>query len=760
MTQNAFSLPRREQGVYRAQMTDEQRRQGKSGQVRTAQPFRARARATDSTPPPGPIIESEDAIDERSDVDRDSKPVILFWVVDLTTERELDALRREVARLRSRVADLERSSSRFDEASTTSTRGGLEVSISERESLLLEAERLGHIGSWFWNIETNQVVWSDELYRILGYDRECEPASVDAFFAAVHPDDRAWVQKTSSEAVPSGISPEISFRILRGDGSIRYVTMAGAMLYDESGTLRRIVGAISDRTEAYLVAERLREVNADLEEAQRLGNIGSWHFDATTQLVRWSSETARMLGIAGAESSSIDSLLELVEPDERRAIREHLQAFVAGREVPEFQCKIRRRDSACRTVRVRSATVTDASGQVVGVRGTMLDVSDLIEMQQKLIKVEKMQAVGRLAGGIAHEFNNLLTIISANLELMGSDFPDALRSAGDALKALGSARTLVSRLLAFGQRSPLARVAIHPNELIRGTLALLRPLLGDEIALRAELAEPLPLICVDTNQIEESLINLVARARENLGSGGEICIATRLDVGEEAPFIEILIRDNGAGIEESQQGRIFEPFFTTRHERDEGGLGLASVLGTAEQHGGNVSVRSAAGAGSEFRLRLPVYVPASNPVEPTVVDKNVETSTRRLTVFLIEDEPMIAKVLKRGLERRGHAVLVAQNASEARTIWASERAKIDVIVCDVVMPQVRGPELIAELGVGGSRPKVIFMTGYSREIVEQPLDFPVVLKPFSVDDLNRVIDRECASLEVTALVGTNRTASG
>jgi PAS domain S-box-containing protein len=644
---------------------------------------------------------------------------------------ELDVLRREVVALRSRVAELQRAAARHED-----TEG---ISLAEREELLREAERIVHLGTWTYDLGNGRVSWSEELYRILGLEPGSMPPSVEAFFAAVHPEDRERAQATTAQAIRDGILPLVDCRIVRPDGSIRHTTHSSSMLFDESGTTRRMVGSVLDRTESLQTENKLRRTLALLEEAQRFAQLGSWRFDPRTRELEWSLEFRRIAGLPAYIEPSMQLLLERIVPEDRARFQASYDQALLLTEGTKIDARLRRPDTELRHVHFEGFQVQVADGHFE-LRGTLLDVTDQVRLREELAHAQKMEAVGRLAAGIAHDFNNLLTVIMANLELIGGRIGPATEL-DDSFRALTSATSLTRRLLTFGRKAQLTLKLLEPNELVQSTMALMHRLVGDEVRLETQLAPQLPLIRADALEIERALVNLVINARDAMPGGGVVRISTSMRQLAAAQQVELSVEDEGQSLDETARAHLFEPFYTTRSDMGGTGLGLATVLGTAEQHGGTVRVTSRAGGGSIFSIVLPAARDAageapSAAAEPAVSPSKLpKVDARALTLLLVDDEAMVADVTRRMLERHGHKVMVATKPQDALTIWAEHAPQIDLVICDVVMAQMRGPALVARLGQTYKTPRVLFITGYSEEAVRSELNHPVLAKPFTLDSL-------------------------
>jgi PAS domain S-box-containing protein len=487
-----------------------------------------------------------------------------------------------------------------------------------------------------------------------------------------------------------------------------------------------------------------------MEEAQRSAQLGSWRFHPETEQLEWSLEFRRIAGFDADTPAEVERFLERVHPDDRVRFREGYEQIVLQPDKGDIDGRLVRPDGQIRHVRLRGHVVRNASGRLE-LRGTMQDVTDQVRLREELAHAQKMEAVGRLAGGIAHDFNNLLTVIIGNLELL-KDRVGQAPEVEESLQALDSAANLTRRLLAFGRKAQLSLMVIDPPELVRSTTSLMRRLVGDQITLETEFAPDLPKVYVDPVEIERALVNLVVNARNVMPNGGvvKIAVATRHD--GDTQLVDISVADQGPGISEAELPHIFEPFYTTRGHAGGVGLGLATVLGTAEQHGGTVRVSSKAGDGAVFTLVIPSADQKLQRHEIRQITAPYEGKQKALQILVIDDEPMISGVVQRMLAALGHTVLVANDSKEAEELWLDKGQMMDLVICDVVMPDVRGPELIRKLSRDGPAPLVLFMSGYNEEAALAPLEHPILPKPFSVTDLTKAI-RQLTSSGAAAALG-------
>jgi PAS domain S-box-containing protein len=392
--------------------------------------------------------------------------------------------------------------------------------------------------------------------------------------------------------------------------------------------------------------------------------------------------------------------------------------------------------------RVRIVVINDVTDQ--------LRVRDQQEqLQAQMLLAQKMDAVGRLAGGVAHDFNNLLSVILGAVETLGkalASYDPLQEEVTDIRDAVGRGATLTRQLLIFGRKEVRAPGLLDVNDVVAGVERLLMRVLGSsvKIELRRDV-EHAPVVA-DPGQIEQVLVNLAINARDAMLRGGTLTIRTgeeTLDVNAAAvldvipgPYVTIDVEDTGVGMDEATRHRAFDPFFTTKGPAQGAGLGLATVYGIVRQSGGAVSLRSVPGAGTQVRIHLPRGVvsdtqPATAPV-----------AAPRGVVLLVEDEPRVRSQARRLLQRSGYEVVEASDGAEAKRVFAERQEDIDVVVTDVVMPIVGGVELVATLRAVQPDLPVVLVSGFTAEEQDLPLGdrTAFLTKPYTIEALCDAID--------------------
>jgi PAS domain S-box-containing protein len=398
---------------------------------------------------------------------------------------------------------------------------------------------------------------------------------------------------------------------------------------------------------------------------------------------------------------------------------------VSGMEMNQW-----RRDGSPFEAAIWTAPLRDGEG-ICGILVTVADVSDRKCLEEQLRHAQKMEAVGRLAGGVAHDFNNLLTVINGYSAMLADSLKDNRDEASQAEEILGAgtrAAELVSQLLAFSRRQMIKPTPLEINQLIQNVERMLRHVIGEHIQFRTVLDPDAGWIQADLNQIEAVLLNLSTNAQDAMAQGGVLSIETaRLDVNGDGQspqrdlpagsYVCLMVKDNGHGMDAQTRQQMFEPFFTTKEKGKGTGLGLSSVYGNVEQNHGRIYVISEVGKGTTFSIYLPrIENPNSHESRPT---RSACANHGTETILLVEDENSVRRMLREALSKAGYRVLEAENGSDAIRKWGAEVEYIDLLVTDIVMPVMNGLRLAEELRNRRPSLRVIFMSGHAEEVISK-----------------------------------------
>jgi PAS domain S-box-containing protein len=457
----------------------------------------------------------------------------------------------------------------------------------------------------------------------------------------------------------------------------------------------------------------------------------------------------------GDEEVSGPGWRDAVHPDDRARLDAALDPSGPGRTF-DLECRIRSRDGAYRLFAVRGVPIGEENGGLREWIGACTDIQDrrrdeleLRRAEKELRQAQKMEAIGRLAGGVAHDFNNILTGILASTEFARSHAmdPKIAVELDEVHAAAQRAADLTRQLLTISRSRNLNQVVLDLNEIVRESGRLLERIIGEQIAIRVALAEPLDSILADQVHVEQIILNMAVNARDAMPRGGTLTLETsnvRLGAdyvrqhpsAQPGAYVMLAISDTGIGMDAATLERIFEPFFTTKGEGHGTGLGLATVHGIVQQAGGQIWAYSEPGQGTTFKVYLPAMrgsVPTAEKIEP-----QVEVVGGSEVVLVVEDDDAVRRVATRALSARGYEVLSAPNGLQALQILA-QRPDVAIVVTDMVMPTMTGPELAARLREERPDLPVLFLSGYAaaaaigRDLLRG--DEPFLPKPFTPADL-------------------------
>jgi two-component system, cell cycle sensor histidine kinase and response regulator CckA len=510
------------------------------------------------------------------------------------------------------------------------------------------------------------------------------------------------------------------------------------------------------QTDEAMKAARLAQA-AQQQAAERLRTLvdnsplPTLAFDANGIVNAWNPAAERNLGWTADEV--IGRHIETLVPEEvRRGVRERIKRAMEGHLFGPRTAVFVSRDGTPVRAEVHDGLERDIDGRPVGVVVQFLDLSEREEMAARLVEAQRLEAVGQLAGGVAHDFNNSLTAIAGFASLIASgESPDAREDARTILSAADHAATLTRQLLAFSRRVPLQPQMVDLGVFMAGVQPLVRSLLGETIQTHLETELHPALAEVDPPSLEQAILNLVANARDAMPQGGDLTLAVRSypgctagESGEPEPHVAVCVSDTGTGIPPNAIARVFEPFFTTKPPGKGTGLGLAMVHGFTAQSRGHVVVSSPPGQGATFELHFPRAVGAV--AETRVRAEPVGGSE---SILYVEDDAGVASFGLACLRRLGYDVTPAMNGSEAMMLAASRAEPFDLLLTDVVIPGMSGPDLAAKIHRHHPSTAILYASGYSAEHVNETVagpSAPLLEKPYSMAQLagkvREVLDAE------------------
>ena len=523
------------------------------------------------------------------------------------------------------------------------------------------------------------------------------------------------------------------------------------------------VVSLRDIGPALRTEQALEQHRAFLEKAQEIGHIGSWvaELDGSHRL-GWSEESHRIFGVPlGQFEGSSPAFFALVHPDDRAAVQAASDTAAADGQPYDIEHRVVRPDGTVRWVHEKAGILRDPQGRPLRMVGTVQDITDRRLLEDQLRQSQKMEAIGRLAGGIAHDLNNALTAIAGYAELaLGEVASDhtARADVAESRRAAERAGSVTRQLLAFSRKQLIEPRVFDLNETIAAISRLLSRLLGADVEVQTRLAGAALPVLGDPGQVEQAVINLAVNARDAMPGGGKLVLATELETVDESfarshlpmpagQYVVLRVSDSGHGMSRETLVRIFEPFFTTKDVGKGTGLGLSMVYGTLKQIGGFIFVDSEINRGTTFRLYFP---PAAAPA-PAAADAAPVRERERHgheTLLIAEDEPSVRNLVASALRHDGYRLLLASSAEEALTLADAHEGPIDLLLTDAMMPGKSGVELANLMTARRPGIPVIIMSGYTEETLSVPgLKEPIALlqKPFTPRELRRrirdVLDR-------------------
>ncbi len=501
-------------------------------------------------------------------------------------------------------------------------------------------------------------------------------------------------------------------------------------VHERTAELRRMNAQLQQEVEErYRIEEALRASEERFELALFGADLGLIDIDLQTGKAVYNERWAEIRGYPLDQYfDTMTTWMESIHPDDRQSVAQALENHLLGRiAFVEQEYRVKRGDGAWCWVRCRGKAVNrNEHGHPLRFSGTQTDITEYKHLEQQLLHAQKMDAVGRLAGGVAHDFNNILTVIMSysELVLLQVKGDKRLRARIEEIrKAAEKATRLTRQLLMFSRSETVTPILLDMNRLVVDIESMLERLIGEHIQLNIHLDPTIHVVKADPGQIEQVLLNLVVNGRDAMLDGGTLDVSTRrVQFGQQSAlphaemppglYVELAISDNGCGMDPETQKRIFEPFFTTKGPGKGTGLGLSTVFGIVKQNRGYIDVQSEIGEGTTFRIFFPALPSKESPMLPTP-PALPDSAPGCETILLVEDEEQIRSLTCSALEHAGYTVLAAANGEEALLLSSAHRGPIHLVVTDVVMPGMNGVKLSSHLMAQRPTTKVLYISGYT-----------------------------------------------
>ncbi len=615
------------------------------------------------------------------------------------------------------------------------------------QTRLFKAQEIARLGHWEKNLDNGDFQLTCHKPEMFGLSHPC---TYEALFAAILAEDAAAARKIIEDACRDGLGFSVQYRISFADGAVRTLVNQGGIIRKGALQTSHAVGIIQDITDSQRAADSLRHSEKKWRAVFERSPVGIALFDNESNIIDCNENFTEIFGVPREHYIGLNLFDKLPHGRMRETLQQALSSedgvqrweglhtsFMSGKEV--YLNIVSERVSPDLLVVV----LADFSEQ----RLAMLAQE---KMQAQLTQAQKMEAIGRLAGGVAHDFNNMLGVILGRADMVLEQLEPSHPSIDD-LREICSAATrsadLTRQLLTFARKQIITPRVLSLNDTVEGMLKMLQRLIGENIELVWRPGKDLWPIKIDPSQIDQILANLCVNARDAIAGVGTITVTTKhasldekfcrpQEEGCGGEYVLLTVTDDGCGMDEEILENLFEPFFTTKEMGKGTGLGLATIYGIVRQNHGFINVSSQPKRGTTFSIYLPLYKDTAVPnpkKSQAVVAEGCET------IMLVEDEPAILAMITRMVERLGYNVLAASSPTEALSIAAQHSGKIHLLLTDVVMPEMNGRELAEQIRTLRPEIETLFMSGYTADIiakqgvVDEGLAF--IQKPFSKKEL-------------------------
>ena len=585
--------------------------------------------------------------------------------------------------------------------------------------------------------------------KIFGYNAEEFIENPLIIRKLMHPDFVEYFEEKWADLIEHKVSPTYKYKILDPEGNERWIVQSNTGIFDDSGNIIAIEGLCRDITKGAQAEEALRENEAKFRTILETIEDGYFEVDLGGNLTFFNDSLCKIFGYSKDELMGINNQQYTDKENAKELYQTFNRVYTTGKPDRGFDWEIIKKDGTKIIVEASISLRSDAGGEPIGFRGVVRDISEKQRLETQLQQAQKMESIGTLAGGIAHNFNNLLMGIQGNASIMFLDIDSSHprhKNLKNIEKLIDNGAKLTAQLIGYAREGKYEVKPINLNQLVKemsDTFGMTKK----EITVHQELSEDLHGIEADQGQIEQILLNLYVNAVEAMPGGGDLFLKTmnitdkdmtgKLYKANPGNYVLLSVKDTGVGMDKETRKRIFEPFFTTKGLASGTGLGMASAYGTVKGHGGYIDVDSEKGKGTTFSI----YLPAT---EEMIEQKKVlsdELVKGKGTVLLVDDEEMVLEAGKELLNHLGYEVLLAENGREALKLYKKNHDKIDLVLLDMVMPVMGGGEAFDRMKEINTNVKVLLSSGYSlegeaKEILKRGCD-AFIQKPFKMAQLSQ-----------------------
>jgi PAS domain S-box-containing protein len=586
------------------------------------------------------------------------------------------------------------------------------------------AQSIGNIGSWETNLASNVVEWSDQTHRIFETDPESYLPTHEKFLSLVHPEDRDAVDLAFKNSLHHTNSASISHRIVLPDGRVKYVEERWRIYQDDKGKSVRAIGSCHDVTERKIAENILYESEERFRQLAENSHEVFWITDCEKKQVLYISPAYEKVWGRTCESlyQSPHQWMDCIHPEDRERVK---QAAITSQSTGEYQetYRVTRPNGDIRWIFDRAYPVTNEKGEVYRIVGTAEDITERKKLESQFLRAQRMESIGTLAGGIAHDLNNVLAPVLLSIQLLKTKVhdPEGLSMLDTIQSCTERGASLVKQVLTFARGIEGQRIAVNIRYLIEDIHKIIQETFPKNIAFRSYAPHKLWTVLGDPTQIHQVLMNLCVNARDAMPKGGTLTVKIdNVEIDEVYAnlnpdtqpgfYLMVTVSDTGFGIPPENKDRIFEPFFTTKEIGSGTGLGLSTSSAIVKSHGGFINVYSEMNKGAEFKIYFPAQAGQVKDVGSAPENPELPRGEGQ-TVLVVDDEKSVRSIVQKTLERFGYRVILAMHGAEGVSLYAQQGRSIDVVISDVAMPIMDGPAMILALRSINPSVRVICSSG-------------------------------------------------
>jgi PAS domain S-box-containing protein len=571
---------------------------------------------------------------------------------------------------------------------------------------------------------------------------------------ALHPDDRDLVLNEWYDAARSGREFNLEYRLVNPQGRITWVAGRAVPLYNQRA-IAGYLGTVSDINGRKQAELALQDSEAQLRTALEAADLGTWIWEMATDTIVLSEYAQSILGYAPGEfPGTLEAILSCIHPNDRSALEQKIQQLFSEGGLYDVEQRIVRQDGSIGWISVRGHILRDESDRPIRMTGVIADITQKKQLESQFLRNQRLESLGALAGGIAHDLNNILTPIMMSVQLLPLTLPDVDERSQELIQMLDSnvnrGSALVRQILSFARGIEGDRGALQIGYLIADIKQMIQETFPKSIVIQTDISRDLWTVYGDATQIHQVLLNLAVNARDAMPDGGTLELTARnISVDSEyvrqhrntkvGSHVEITVSDTGVGIPPDSLKRIFEPFFTTKEANRGTGLGLATVFGIVKNHRGAIEVQSDLGRGTKFTILLP----ATSEIPTETTESPAIPKGRGESILVVDDEATIREITKASLETHNYRVITANNGIEAIALYVRHQTEIAVILMNMLMPSMSGTTAIRTLQKIDPQVNIIAISGRNfsqQDFRDRELNIKAFLaKPYNTETLLRTI---------------------